>query len=100
VPSTDVSDWERHAVQLEIYIWRGEVGSIGPRLDQFLAALGNVSLLYKPLDAGGKLQENYETRTAQTILRDLMIALPRQGLVEETYKTLKVVRDLERAQSI
>jgi hypothetical protein len=100
VPPTDENDWERHAVQLENFIWRSEIAKISPRLETFLTALGGVSLLYKPLDAGGQLSDNYQTRTAQTILRDLMIALPRLGLVQETYQTLKVVRDLERAQSI
>ncbi|MFT3882023.1 MAG: hypothetical protein QM703_20505 [Gemmatales bacterium] len=36
----------------------------------------------------------------QTILRDLVNTLPRLGLVQDTYKVLTVVRDLERSQSV
>ncbi|MFO0815494.1 MAG: hypothetical protein U0796_19940 [Gemmatales bacterium] len=100
VPATVHGDWERHAVQLENLIWRGSVGKIGGRLDAYLEALSNVSLLYKPLDAGGSIEENYRTRLAQTTLRDLVTALPRLGQVKETYQVLKAVRDSERAQSI
>lgn len=100
VPGTDADDWDRHAVQLENLIWRGEVNKINPRLNVFLNALGHVTLLYRPLDAGGKLNEIYETRSAQSILRDLVNALPRLGLVKDTYQILKQVRDLERAQAV
>ena len=100
VPGTDADDWERHSVQLENFTWRGEVSKISPRLDIFLKALQHVSLLYKPLDAGGQLDEIYKTRSAQTILRDLVNTLPRLGLVQDTYKVLMVVRDLERSQSV
>lgn len=100
VPPTEANDWERTAVQLENLIWRGETTSIGPLLDKFLDSLANVSLLYKPLDAGGDLGDIYRTRTAQNILRDLMNALPRIGHIRETYQVLKVVRDIERSQSV
>ncbi|HQR05769.1 MAG TPA: hypothetical protein PLN21_03050 [Gemmatales bacterium] len=100
VPSTDADDWERHAVQLENLTWRGKVNKISPRLEVFLKALRHVSLLYRPLDAGGQLEDIYKTRSAQTILRDLVTTLPRLGLVQDTYKVLMVVRDLERSQSV
>lgn len=100
VPSTDADDWERHAVQLENLTWRGKISKISTRLEVFLKALRHVSLLYRPLDAGGQLDEIYKTRSAQTILRDLVNTLPRQGLVQDTFKVLMVVRDLERSQSV
>lgn len=100
VPSTTSEDWEHHAVQMENLLYLGKIEKIPSRLKLFLSALGSVSLLYKPVDAGGRIHEIIQTRTAQTILRELMMSLPRQGMVQETYQVLKVVRDLERAQSI
>src|SRR5690606_13565827 len=80
VPGTTSDDWEHHAVQMENLLYLGRIEKIPSRLKAFLAALSNVSLLYKPVDAGGRFLEIIQTRTAQTILRNLMISLPRQGM--------------------
>jgi hypothetical protein len=100
VPSVDADDWSRQATQIENLTWRGEVAKIPPRLEAFLKSLSTVSLLYRPLDAGGQLPEMFETRLAQSMLRDIVVALPRMGLVRETYTILKAVRDQERSQSV
>ncbi|MFT3882024.1 MAG: hypothetical protein QM703_20510 [Gemmatales bacterium] len=65
VPSTDADDWERHAVQLENLVWRGELNKISSRLEVFLKALRHVSLLYRPIDAGGELDDIYKTRSCK-----------------------------------
>jgi hypothetical protein len=100
VPSADADDWSRQATQIENLTWRGEVAKIPPRVDAFLRSLSNVSLLYRPLDAGGQLGDMFETRLAQSMLRDIIVSLPRMGLYRETYTVLKAVRDQERAQSV
>jgi len=100
VPSTEADDWSRQATQIENLTWRGEVSRIPPRVEAFLKSVSTVSLLYRPLDAGGQLAEMVETRLAQSMLRDIIVALPRLGLFRETYTVLKAVRDQERAQSV
>jgi hypothetical protein len=100
IQSGEADDWLRQAVQIENLMWRGEVEKIEPRLNAFAKSIRKLNLLYKPLDAGGLVSDMFDTRLAQSILRDIVVSLPRLGLVRETYNVLKAVRDQERAQAV
>ena len=61
-------------------------------------ALGNSSLLYIPLAKGGDPGDIVEVRARQRAIRDLLVWLPRKGMLLETCELIELARNMERLQ--
>ncbi len=95
-PGKPGSDWELLARRVLRALYRGQIEfarGIWPRLRR---ALGKQPLLYLPLARGGNPQRIAQSRSVHQVLRRLLVALPRAGLIQETAELLKTIQRMER----
>src|SRR5262249_45888670 len=88
--------WGPHAIRLERALFHGDTAAARPALAAFLVHFADEPPLFTPLPAGGEPRQTPRVRVAQSILRVLLLNLPRQGLLRETYELLKTARAMER----
>lgn len=62
---------------------------------QLQEAWQSVGILYVPLNRGGSPKTIVETRSRQQLIQNLMLWLPRLGLLNETYELIDLVRAME-----
>src|SRR5205085_9722484 len=91
--------WEPAMIRIEQALWRGDAQRVADLLPSFIDDFRNEPLLVTPLPSGGHPRQILRATIAQTILRALLVNLPRVGLIIETYELLVAVHDMERAQS-
>jgi len=90
------NDWELLAGRMLRALYRGQTEfarGIWPRLRQ---ALGKQPLLYLPLVRGGSPLRIAQSRSVHRVLRRLLAALPRSGLLAETGDLLETIQRMER----
>lgn len=90
------NDRDRRLASLYRAIFRGDLSSVRRILPTVLADLVHNPLLYVPLDNGGHPEEYCEARALHTVLRVLLIQLPRLGLLREAFVVLKTAFRMER----
>jgi hypothetical protein len=90
--------WERVGVRLERALLRGDVDESRTLLPEFMALFSAEPLLYTPLSQGGHPHQVLRASIAQRILRGLVHNLPRQGLLRETYRLVRLARAMEAGQ--
>lgn len=99
-PEGERPAWEPWAVRLEQAFLRGDAAEVRSLLPPFLEAFRREPLLFVALAQGGEPRPILRARLAQTVLRALASALPRLGLLRETYHLLKTARAMEQAASV
>jgi hypothetical protein len=97
----DVGDegegWEGLATALEQQLEHGDVEAAREALRRLLPRLRREPLLYVPLAAGGHPRPILRARSAQAFLHDLMVRLPRLGLLREAFVLVQTARAMEQA---
>jgi hypothetical protein len=93
-------DWEPWAVGLEQAFLRGDAAEVRSLLPHFLESFRREPLVFVALGEGGEARSILRARLAQSVLRALAPALPRLGLLRETYHLLRTAREMERAASV
>ena len=89
--------WEPDAIALELALLQGDEAKARHELTNFSEHFRGEPLLYTALSDGGDPRLVLRTRMAQGTLRRLASALPRLGLLRESFQLLKMARALEQA---
>jgi hypothetical protein len=87
--------WEPAIIRLERAIWRGDAREAGAALPDFVRHFRSEPLLFTALADGGHPRQIVRARLAQSLMRALVVNLPRLGLVRHTYQLLKLARQME-----
>jgi len=75
----------------------GDAETAKKRLPKLLKDMSRLPLLYVPLDRDGVPREILAARNLQSLLRTLLIQLPRLGLYRETWHVLRTAYVMERS---
>lgn len=75
---------------------QGDQETVRKHWPQLLDGLAQLPLLYIPLSKGGDPKEIVLRRVRQRTISDLLLWLPRMGLVVETCQLLETARNMER----
>jgi hypothetical protein len=89
--------WEPLAIDLEQALLQGDAPAARSILPAFIEQFRHEPLLLIALADGGQPRQILRVRIAQTVLRAVLINLPRLGLLRETYQLLKIARTMEQA---
>ncbi|QGJ70293.1 Hypothetical protein PBC10988_19880 [Planctomycetales bacterium 10988] len=89
-------DWQAEVVRLQRIMWQGDREEARNLFGRLVEQLRELSLLYVPLDKRGAPEQVAEAQILHQILRDLLRALPRIGLLRSTYHLLLTIRDMEK----
>ncbi|MCA9267777.1 MAG: hypothetical protein KDA41_04875, partial [Planctomycetales bacterium] len=92
-------DW-RLAASLMAALLRRDPREAQARCAEFVEALEDVPLLYVPLSRGGKPREIVAARLRQRMLQNLLIMLPRLGLLDSARDLIETARRLEREHPV
>jgi hypothetical protein len=95
-PDAPGKNWEALSQRVLRALYRGQIEfarGVWPRLRR---ALAEQPLLYLPLTRGGNPQRIVQSRNVQRVLRRLLVALPRLGLIQETGELLQTIQRMER----
>jgi hypothetical protein len=93
----DEPAWVPLAVRLEQALFRGDRAEARAVLPEFIRLFQDEPLLFVALADGGHPRQILRVRTAQTILRALVMTLPRVGLLRETFHLLRTAHRMEQA---
>jgi hypothetical protein len=87
---------ERRIIEVFRAVARRDVAEVRRLLPGLLRHLQKRPLLYVPLDHGGEPQQMLTARIAQAVVKFLLAALPRLGLLRETWHLLRTAHMMER----
>jgi hypothetical protein len=76
--------------------FRGDVKGVRAACPGLFKLLEEEPLLYLPTARGGSPHRVLHARNLQHVLRRLLVALPRLGLLDETYRLVETIRRMER----
>jgi hypothetical protein len=99
-PEAGQPPWQPWAIRLEQAFLRGDVAAVRELLPSFLEAFRQEPLLFVALADGGRPRDILRARLAQAMLRALVSALPRLGLLRETYDVLRLGREMEQSHPV
>ncbi len=94
-----VDDTERQlldAARIQSAILRQDREATGPLCELLLETLADERILYVPLSKSGVPREIAVARMRQRMIENLLVALPRLGMLNETLKLLDTTREMER----
>ncbi len=87
---------ERRIIETFRAVARRDIAEVRRLLPGLLKQLQKRPLLYVPLDHGGEPQQMLTARIAQAVVKFLLAALPRLGLLRETWHLLRTAHLMER----
>jgi hypothetical protein len=90
--------WESALLGLETHLRQGERSAARTALDAFVRHFRTEPLSYTPLAQGGEPRVLLRTSLAHAVLATLAVALPRQGLLRDTWRLLRLARAMEAGQ--
>lgn len=93
--SESVPPWEPLSIQIERAIGNRDPAQVRKVLPGFIALFRSEPLLYCPPSDGGHPAQVLRSQTALHTLEDLLIRLPRLGLIRETFHLTKLARQME-----
>ncbi|MCA9040983.1 MAG: hypothetical protein KDA65_11595 [Planctomycetaceae bacterium] len=96
---SDMARYEQGLIKLCRAIFLRDKPVIRKQVIEVLNEMRRFPLLYVPYDAGGTPDQLRAARTLQTILRFLLIQLPRLGMIKETYEVLDYALQRERGET-
>jgi len=91
--------WEAALLALERHLRQGERAAAKTVLTEFMQQFRAEPLVYTPLAHGGEPRIILRVGLAHAVLGTLVAALPRQGLVRESWQLLRLARAMEAGQS-
>jgi hypothetical protein len=97
--SSPEAGWMPLAIMVEQALLQSDGNRARQLLPLFIRKFAPENLLYTPLDVGGHPRDILRVRMAQVTLRHLVEALPRVGLLRETFQLLRLARDMERTRT-
>ena len=98
--ATHPQGWEEPAQRVLRAVFRGEAKGARAAMPDLLAALAQQPLLYVALARGGSPLQIVASRSIQRVLRRLLAYLPRLGLLEETFRLIGTIHDMERNHAV
>jgi hypothetical protein len=99
-PQQAAPPWEPLALRIERALRRGDDEEIRTILPTFVENFQNEPLLFSSLSDGGHPRQILRARLAQSILRVLVVTLPRLGLLRETFELLRTAQAMEQANPL
>jgi hypothetical protein len=81
-------------------LMRGEVAEVRGKLQEVMTHLAGKPLLYVPVAKGGDPRAIVQAKARQHVVEDLLIWLPRCGLLLETCQLIETAREMERSHSV
>lgn len=84
------------AVTVFSLLLTGDTQGVVKALPKLLESLSSKPLLYVPLSRGGDPKDIVAARIRQRTLHDLLVWLPRLGLLTETCRLVEMAREMER----
>ena len=90
-----VPAWEPLAIQIERAIGNRDASQVRRILPGFISLFRTEPLLYCPPSDSGTPADVLRAQTALHVLEDLLVRLPRLGLVRETFHLTKLARQME-----
>jgi hypothetical protein len=95
-----IPTWEPHVIRIEQAILRGDASEVRRLLPGFVEDFKHEPLIFAPLSSGGNPRDILRVRINQTILRALVVSLPRLGLLREAYHLVKIAHHMEQAHKV
>ncbi|MBN1909271.1 MAG: hypothetical protein JW818_06000 [Pirellulales bacterium] len=92
--------WEMLVGRVFRALHQGNKKAVGADWSKMLSALKSQPLIYLPLVRGGHPRRMTESRVLQNALGDLLVGLPRLGLLVETGQLLETILQMERRHPI
>lgn len=77
-----------------------DIDRVPELFDEFAAKLTSYPLLYVPLVKGGDARTIVRSRIRRNTIQDLLVSLPRLGLLRETYAMLETARAMEQKNPV
>ena len=100
VPDITGKEWEKPAGKILSAAFSGDVETIEAAWPDFLDLLEDETLLYMPINRGGKPELIVASRSLGQILRRLLVALPGLGLLRETFELISTIQIMEREHPV
>jgi hypothetical protein len=100
-PSDDkLPAWERLAIDVRRAISQRQHKAAQKQMFKLARALGKEPLLYVPLSRGGDPEKIVRARTLQSLIAELLKALPRLGLWSATCRLLETAWEMETGHKV
>ena len=96
LPDRGLAAWEIAAVELLRAAFRGDAAAAQENFGPLVEQLAAQTVLYVPVSRGGNPQRIVAARNVLQVVRQLLAALPRLGLVDETLLLLETAQTMER----
>ena len=77
-----------------------ERDAVEEKLEAFCEQLAQQPLLYVPLAKGGNPDKIVSSRVRRMAIQELLVTLPRLGLIEATHHLLELAREMEQAHPV
>ncbi len=87
--------WQQQATRVVALINAQDAPALRKAMPQFREALAKLPLLYLPLERGGDPFQLAQVRLVHGLLRALLMALPRLGLLAEAGRLLELAKAME-----
>jgi len=87
---------QRCAIKVFASLLRGDAPAVSQRWAAMAEAFGSQPLLYVPLSKGGDPHDIVAARVRQQTVQDLLVWLPRLGLILESCRLIELARQMER----
>lgn len=81
-------------------VLRGDTERVKRRFDALALRLAEEPLLYVPLAKGGEPQRIVASRIRRTAIQELLVCLPRLGLLETTHRLIELAREMEQSHPV
>jgi hypothetical protein len=91
-----LEEWERQAAGVLRAILRQDAAEIRARWPELIESLGRQPLLYVPLVRRGNPAAIVQARSVQRLLCDLLVCLPRLGLLREACQLIETAQAMEK----
>ncbi|MBN2296346.1 MAG: hypothetical protein JXM70_28210, partial [Pirellulales bacterium] len=100
LPKSAVGEWEKQAGEILQAIYAADVAKVQEIWPDFLLLLEDETLLYMPIARGGKPEKIVASRGLGQILRRLLVALPKLGMLRETFELIATIQTMEREHPV
>ncbi len=93
---SDDDSLQQNATFVLACLLAGETDLASEQIEAVCDAMSGLEILYVPLSKGGRIGTITKARARQRLIENLVIWLPRHGLIEESLDVLETARSMER----